>query len=225
MSHAMAVRDRALESWTGNPVSTESDPGLSVIDADTDPIEIAAAALWEEECRHLARLAVAPEELEHGARVARLMCPGSGGLFVIDWAAPWQHIATFESPDWVQSSMLDACQKQLFDHLEKLRQEARADKIDDEIIWPNDLAYREARIFICRLPLTEIPEPRIGIAEDGEVNFLWKRQEDGLHIDLGFYGTGTYSYYATNNNGKELMEDDVEISSDLPTGLIEMLRG
>lgn len=160
----------------------------------------------------------------HAAHSAFWVSYGDWGSFTIPSEEQYPSLMTFESPSRNQHIKYKILQKPLLDRLETLRNKVRGYQPDENIIWPNDQAYMEAKTFICRLPLTEIPEPRLGIAEDGEVNFLWKRKEDGLHVDLGFYGTGTYSYYA-NNSGKELMEDDVEISWDLPTELVEMLRG
>ena len=88
--------------------------------------------------------------------------------------------------------------------------------------WPTDQAFEEAASFVTLLPLPDILAPKIYIAHDGEINFLWKR-DDGLHIDLGFYGDGTYSYYAIDKSGRESMGDDVAVSQGLPHVLTEML--
>ena len=60
--------------------------------------------------------------------------------------------------------------------------------------WPSGRAFEDARTFIHALPVSSIPLPHLSFADDGEINFLWN--QDGIHIDLGFYGTGTYSYFA-----------------------------
>lgn len=87
--------------------------------------------------------------------------------------------------------------------------------------WPTDEAFKEAREFIKRLPYSLDRLPYISLANDGEVNFGWK--SDTLHIDLGFYGTGTYSYYATDEDGSEWLEDDIPIWSPLPEELFSLL--
>ncbi len=112
---------------------------------------------------------------------------------------------------------------ELFAHMETLRQDVQDDNSSD-IDWPTDKACEEAEQFIRSLPLSVILSPKIYFAHDGEINFLWKRQDDGLHVDLGLYGNGTYSYFATNNNKEELMEDAANISQGLPDKLVEMLR-
>jgi hypothetical protein len=66
-----------------------------------------------------------------------------------------------------------------------------------------------------------IGSPSIGLADDGEVNFLW--DYGGVHIDLGFYGTGTFSYYARDLEGNEYFGDDTS-SDKLPDDLAEILK-
>lgn len=73
--------------------------------------------------------------------------------------------------------------------------------------WPIQDAFEDARAFISKLPLTRIPEPEIRVADDGEINFLWIREN--VHIDLGFYGTGTYSYFGYDRKGQEIQAENV----------------
>ena len=81
-------------------------------------------------------------------------------------------------------------------------------------IWPNTQAFADARTFISRLPLNEIPLPEISLADDGEVNFFWKN--DGVYIDLGFYGTGTCSYFARGKDGLRHYGEATPASEGLP---------
>ncbi len=81
-------------------------------------------------------------------------------------------------------------------------------------IWPDARAFADARTFIGRLPLPEIPLPEITLADDGEVNFFWK--SDSVHVDLGFYGTGTCSYFARGKDGCRLYGDAAPASEGLP---------
>ena len=81
-------------------------------------------------------------------------------------------------------------------------------------IWPNTQAFADARTFITRLPLNEIPLPEISLADDGEVNFFWKN--DGVYIDLGFYGTGTCSYFARGKDGLRHYGEATPASEGLP---------
>jgi len=65
-------------------------------------------------------------------------------------------------------------------------------------------------------------KPVISFVEDGEVNFSWNTPE--IKIDLGFYGTGTYSYYAKFADGRELMGDDTPTAKPLPVDILKDLR-
>ena len=83
---------------------------------------------------------------------------------------------------------------------------------------PSSEAFVDAFEFVSRLDLnSHSTMPSIDVADDGEINFFWKSED--LHIDLGFYGTGTYSYFARRNNGESLKGDDIPGSR----GLIEDL--
>ncbi len=89
------------------------------------------------------------------------------------------------------------------------------------VIWPNQSAFNDARSFLSKLPLAHIDEPEIRFAGDGEINFLWSGGD--VHVDLGFYGTGTYSYYGYNNQGKEIQGEDVRASDGLTKPIMIML--
>ena len=89
-----------------------------------------------------------------------------------------------------------------------------------DAIWPNAQAFADAQTFIRRLPLNVIPLPEISLADDGEVNFLW--QSDGVHVDLGFYGTGTCSYFARGKDGRRIHGDDAPASEGLPSEIITL---
>ncbi len=80
--------------------------------------------------------------------------------------------------------------------------------------WPAASAFRDAEEFIRMLPLAFIPLPRITLADDGEINFLWK--EDGVHVDLGFYGTNTCSCFARARDGRKFHLEAIPPSSGLP---------
>lgn len=86
---------------------------------------------------------------------------------------------------------------------------------------PNSQAVMEAEDFIYGLPLKRIAQPHISLATDGEINFFWKTEKGRL--DLGFYGSGTYSYYARAADGTEYMEDDCPSGSHLPKKILELL--
>ena len=86
--------------------------------------------------------------------------------------------------------------------------------------WPNERAFEDAYIFIQHLDLTSIPVPIITLADDGEVNFLWKY--DPVHVDLGFYGTGSYSYFACHTDGRESVGDNVSADRGLLPEIIQL---
>ena len=86
--------------------------------------------------------------------------------------------------------------------------------------WPTAQAFRDAKNFIRKLPLDSIPVPYIGLADDGEVNFLWK--EDGVHVDLGFYGTRNYTYFARGKDGRPIDGEDILASEGLPSEIVEL---
>ena len=85
--------------------------------------------------------------------------------------------------------------------------------------WPNDRAFADARAFIHALSF--IPLPHLSFSDDGEINFLW--DQDGIHIDLGFYGTGAYSYFARGKDEEGFYADDVPASDGLPDALVGLL--
>ena len=86
--------------------------------------------------------------------------------------------------------------------------------------WPSEKAFEDAYIFIQHLDLTSIPVPVITLADDGEVNFLWKYEP--VHVDLGFYGTGTYSYFACHKNGRESIGEIVPVNRGLLPEVIQL---
>ena len=88
-------------------------------------------------------------------------------------------------------------------------------------VWPDERAFEDADTFIRRLPLTLIPLPEISLADDGEINFLW--ESDGNHVDLGFYGTRTCTFYARGKDGRRIHGEDVPASEGLPPEITALL--
>ena len=88
--------------------------------------------------------------------------------------------------------------------------------------WPSEQAFKDANLFIQRLPPTAIHMPDLGLADDGEVNFLWK--VGGVHLDLGFYGTGSFSYFARAQDGRKFYGDDIPASNGLPYEIASLIR-
>ena len=89
--------------------------------------------------------------------------------------------------------------------------------------WPTEAAFKDAISFIDRLPVTMKESPYISLADDGEVNFAWT--QEGMLIDLGFYGSGTYSFYARGQDGEKWFGDDISVMSPLPKDLRALLAG
>ena len=89
--------------------------------------------------------------------------------------------------------------------------------------WPSGRAFEDARTFIHALPVSSIPLPHLSFADDGEINFLWN--QDGIHIDLGFYGTGTYSYFARGKADEGFYADNVPASDGMSDALVALLGG
>ncbi len=75
--------------------------------------------------------------------------------------------------------------------------------------------------FTKQLPEDLEEVPHISLAEDGEVNFTWSGGT--IHVDLGFYGTGTFSYYSRDSEGREFFGDDISVTSSLPEELASLL--
>ena len=107
--------------------------------------------------------------------------------------------------------------------LERLS-ELRSKPLDERwptATWPEETAFSDAGKFTERLPVPLKAQPHISLADDGEVNFAWSY--NGIRIDLGFYGTNTFSYYARDESGKEWFGDDKPVSSPLPVELEALL--
>ena len=108
--------------------------------------------------------------------------------------------------------------KDLFDRLRDLKGRYSEIWIPNTVA-PKEAAFQDAKSFVLTLPLTQIIKPSIHIAGDGEVNLEWKGQD--FHIDLGFYGDQTFSYYATKSGQKPLLGDDIPIKNGIPKELID----
>ena len=72
---------------------------------------------------------------------------------------------------------------------------------------PEPAAFTDARAFAAQLPTPLSSLPYISLADDGEINFTWNTEQ--ISIDLGFYGTGTYSYFSRDRHGAKHHGDGV----------------
>lgn len=71
-------------------------------------------------------------------------------------------------------------------------------------------AVNDALRFIDLIPTTAIL-PQVALADDGEVNFYWRRRED-LLIDVGFVGDGIMHYYVWDE------ASGVDVDASMPFG-------
>lgn len=92
-----------------------------------------------------------------------------------------------------------------------------------ESIGPTVETVKQAVAFARDLhALGDIAQPYISLANDGEINFYWDTPH--LALDLGFTGTGRYSYYGRTPKGVEFAVDEAELGQPLPADLIAVLR-
>ena len=84
---------------------------------------------------------------------------------------------------------------------------------------PTAQAFKDAEAFILKLPLNRTGMPTINIASDGEVNFCWSGGP--TRVDLGFFGNGTYSYYAQSGQDESTGEN-IKAQDDVPTELLKI---
>ena len=108
--------------------------------------------------------------------------------------------------------------------LERLR-ELRADPRAKQSPWakrPANHAFGDAQRFVSAWDSEDLPMPDVGLADDGEVNFLWHAPR--LHVDLGFFGDGTFSCFAQTPNGMRITIDGIAAEHGLPPELQAILE-
>ena len=88
---------------------------------------------------------------------------------------------------------------------------------------PASAAFIDAEAFAEELTVPIMALPHISLAHDGEINFAWNGGP--IYIDLGFYGTGTYSYFARDDQGQKYHGDDIPAKGPIPDGLKRVLSG
>lgn len=103
----------------------------------------------------------------------------------------------------------------------KLLMETPEDGRWPDATWPSRQAFDEAKEFICHLPLVDIPMPVLSFADDGEINFLW--QGHGVHVDLGFHGTGAGSCFARDKDGNRFHYENLAAVAAPPSEIRDML--
>ncbi len=114
-----------------------------------------------------------------------------------------------------------SCQqkKSIESRLKELRHRETAPSADT----PKSAAFTDAEAFARQLPSHLREMPHISLADDGELNSAWNGGP--TYIDLGFYGTGTYSYFARDKQGRKHRGDDVPASGPIPDNLMQILSG
>lgn len=93
---------------------------------------------------------------------------------------------------------------------------------EEDSVAASKKALDEAENFLSFLPLDRIHSPRISLAADGEINFNWKIST-GIVTDLGFYGTGVYSFYSRGPSGEEHFANKVPVDKGLSSIVLELL--
>ena len=76
-------------------------------------------------------------------------------------------------------------------------------------------------MFVRLTNFVSLPPPFITLTTDGEITFLWKTPL--ISIDLGFFGDGTYSYFARSKDGNIFRGDGIAITASLPQEIVDML--
>lgn len=76
----------------------------------------------------------------------------------------------------------------------------------------NENAIDDAIVFLQQL-LPGTKQPTVEVQFDGEIELYWAK--DYLELQVGFYGDGTYSFYAKNNK-----LDDTISGDNIPVNII-----
>ena len=172
-------------------------------------------------------VSAAPTQPTAGPQISNYMVE----KFLADWAQGPEFYGVndrnlfwidYEQPRWTQSDMSSPGPLQVV--LNKLRAEERTKKSDRWPLshWPSARAFSDAETFAKAMPLSIAPIPYISIADDGEINFLWK--SEGLHVDLGMYGNGLFSYYADRVGSSQMIGESLAVSDGMPAELVQLFR-
>ncbi len=65
-----------------------------------------------------------------------------------------------------------------------------------------------------------LPEPMI--AGSGIIGLYWDNQ--GIYVEIGFEGDGTFWCYAEDAEGHEASEDSILVGDELPSDLLKILE-
>ncbi len=126
--------------------------------------------------------------------------------------------ATQSEPVYASWSISTGCEVSRGDRNAELCAELQVLRHDEKI---NDAAFDAALTFIDFIPY-DIGTPGLMSEDDGEVVFYW-RDPGQKHIEVGFPGDGTISYYAFIE-GRPEVSGDVEFDGQsFPRELLDAL--
>jgi hypothetical protein len=163
-----------------------------------------------------------------GEAVTVVLSTESGVVAVYSAATGTGDVDTPQSFSWLMNARAtyreQISQRDLYlEALQKIKQLGKYSEGWDgfDAKAPTMKAVEDAEVFIRKLRDRKLKFPYISLATDGEINFLWSQST--IHLDLGFYGDGKYSYYGRTSTGEEFLEDDVSIDASLPEPILLLL--
>ncbi len=129
-----------------------------------------------------------------------------------------------EIPEIIDNQVLTEYKKVVNEVISQIRSKAL---YEDGWDGPNSLApirqaINDAVSFARMIDFSRIHTPFVSLEVDGEINFWWNLDEK-IKVDLGFDGSGAYSYYA-NLAGIEHSVDDVTIDIPLSSEVMKNLK-
>lgn len=163
---------------------------------------------------------------------SKLVIPAAFGLALLSTTCETVRTATQKSEDTARRPSIEASATNVVLNADRadltaIAQIRRLASYDDGWKGPESVAAtrqaREdaeafARILFER---ANVLSPRIGMAADGEISFFWKSPR--VVVNLGFFGDGTYSYFAQTPQGDSFSDDAALATQALPEGLLALL--
>ena len=86
---------------------------------------------------------------------------------------------------------------------------------------PSNQAVVDSLMWLSLLP-TDTPLPKPMLSGAGEVGLYWEAAD--FYCDIGFFGDGTFSFYAERPDGSSMSNEDIEIKSTPESLLILLLK-
>lgn len=142
---------------------------------------------------------------------------------VNDYSLPWvsrtPDDASFVNELWLIGSHVV---KRHADRTSDLRQQVRSYRAERPRGSSVAEAVNDALRFIDMIPATAVL-PYVALADDGEVNFYWRREES-LLIDIGFVGDGMMHYYVWDEANDVDVDASVEFNGQsLPPDIVKTM--